>query len=167
MAGNIIRDHRSMALTSVRSGILIFSCEERLRSRAFLGGTLRSWLCRRGPLTLLYWIPELSSITEAEFLASLTLVVISFPATSLWISSVVSRMFPWESTCEARERESRVSTPPTLRLNDQPQSCESIIKIYYYFFVHTKHNTQAAINKNAESSNPDISTLPVMSYSVN
>lgn len=151
-AGNIILDHRSMALTSVRSGILIFSCEERLRSRAFLGCAFRSRLCRRGPLAFLYWIPELSNITGVEFLTSLTLVVISFPATSLWISSVVSRMFPWESTCGGKEQNQHGS---------DVSSQWSTMKPWIYnrdFFLQTKHITQVSVNKNAECSNPNISS---------
>lgn len=99
--GNIIRDHLSMAFTSVRSGILILSCEDRLRRRVFLRCAFLSRLWRpnsRDPLGFLYWIAELSKTMEDELWVSLRLVVISFPPTSLWISKVVSKMFPWEST---------------------------------------------------------------------
>lgn len=97
LKGNIIRDHLSMAFTSVRSGILILSCEDRLRSRVFFRCAFLSRL-ERGPLGFLYWTPELSYTMEEELWVSLTVVVISFPPTSLWISKVVSKMFPWEST---------------------------------------------------------------------
>lgn len=103
LKGNIIRDHLSMAFTSVRSGILILSCDDRLRRRvffrcAFLSRLRRPW--SRGMLGFLYWTPELSNAMEEEeeLWVSLTVVVISFPPTSLWISKVVSKMFPWEST---------------------------------------------------------------------
>lgn len=90
-----------MAFTSVRSGILILSCEDRLRRRVFFRCAFLSRLRRpvsRGALGFLYWTPELSNTMEEELWVSLTVVVISFPPTSLWISKVVSKMFPWEST---------------------------------------------------------------------
>lgn len=93
--GNIMRDHRSMVFTSVRSGILILSCEERRRRRPRLAGARCS---RPAVLCLRYWIPDVSNVTE--FRASARLVVTSLPATSLWISRVVRRMLPWGSACE-------------------------------------------------------------------
>lgn len=86
--GNIIRDHLSMAFTSVRSGILILSCEDRLRKRVFFRCAFLSRLWRldsrgTGVLCFLYWIPEWSNTIEEELRISLTLVVTSFPATSL------------------------------------------------------------------------------------
>lgn len=101
MKGNIIRDHLSMAFTSVRSGILILSCEDRLRRRDFFRCAFLSRLSRPGSramLGFLYWTPELSNTVEEELWISLRVVVTSFPPTSLWISKVVSKMFPWEST---------------------------------------------------------------------
>lgn len=100
--GKIIRDHLSMAFTSVRSGILIFSCDDRLRSRLFLTCAFLSTLRRptsRAELGFLHWRPELSNTMEEELWVSLRVVVVtSFPPISLWISKVASRMFPWEST---------------------------------------------------------------------
>lgn len=103
--GKMIRDQRSMAFTSVRSGILILSCEDRRRRRLRFIWADRSseWrLVERGPtppLCLRYWMcaeAVLSNCTmDWEFLMSATLVVISPPATSLWISKVVNSMFPW------------------------------------------------------------------------
>jgi len=97
LKGNIIRDILSIAFTSVRSGILILSWEVLLCRRAFLEYTFLSRL-ERGSLSFLFWTPELSNTMEEELWVSHTLVVISFPPTSLWISKVVSKMFPWEST---------------------------------------------------------------------
>lgn len=98
--GKIIRDHLSMAFTSVRSGILILSWEERLCSRVFFRCAFLSRLRRpdsRAVLAFLHWRPELSNIVEEELWISLRVVVTSFVPTSLWISRVVSKMFPWES----------------------------------------------------------------------
>lgn len=96
------RDHRSMALTSVRSGILIFNCDDRLLRRLLLpsgpGG-------RAARPPRLYWTPEeLSSGTGVEFavasyklllvLLRVLLVVTVWTPTSLRISSVVSKMLP-------------------------------------------------------------------------
>lgn len=113
--GKMIRDQRSMAFTSVRSGILIFNCEDRLRRRLRFIWAERSseWrLAERGPippLCLRYWMcveAVLSNCTmDWEFLMSATLVVISPPATSLWISKVVSRMFPWPCGSAWMEKE--------------------------------------------------------------
>lgn len=70
--GKMIRDQRSMAFTSVRSGILILSCEDRLRSRLRFIWAARSRegrLVERGPippLCLRYWMCDeavLSSCT--------------------------------------------------------------------------------------------------------
>lgn len=113
--GKMIRDQRSMAFTSVRSGILIFNCEDRLRRRLrfIWAERSREWrLAEHGPippLCLRYWMCDeavLSSCTmDWEFLMSATLVVISLPATSLWISRVVSRMFPWPCGSAWMEKE--------------------------------------------------------------
>lgn len=115
--GKMIRDQRSIAFTSVRSGILIFSCEDRLRRRLrfIWAERSREWrLAERGPmppLCLRYWMcaeAVLSNCTmDWEFLMSATLVVISPPATSLWISSVVSRMLPWPCGSAWMEKEMR------------------------------------------------------------
>lgn len=105
--GNIIRDHLSMAFTSVRSGILILSWEERLRSRVFFRCVFLSRLRRpdsRVVLAFLYWRPELSNIVEEELWVSLRVVLTSFVPTSLWISRVVSKMFPWESAWAWRDK---------------------------------------------------------------
>lgn len=87
MNGNTILDHLSMAFTSVRSGIFIFSCEDLLRKWPLL-----LWVpvlsderlprLSRCELCFLYWIPELSK-DIVEFRASVTLVVTSLLATSL------------------------------------------------------------------------------------
>lgn len=100
MKGNIIRDHLSMAFTSVRSGILILSCDDRLRRRVLFRCAFLSRLERpdsRAVLGFLHWTPKLSNIMEEELWVPLTVVVTSFAPTSLWISKVVSKMFPWES----------------------------------------------------------------------
>lgn len=51
----------------------------------------------RAELAFLYWSPELSNTIEEELWISLRVVVTSFVPTSLWISRVVNKMFPWES----------------------------------------------------------------------
>lgn len=100
------RDHLSMVLTSDRFGIFNLSLEERRRSRqlARLRMALRSseWWLRssewwlkpsRGAIGFLNWTPELSK-DMTEFRESLTLLPTSEGITSLFISSVVRRMFP-------------------------------------------------------------------------
>lgn len=101
------RDHLSMVLTSDRLGIFNLSLEERLRSRqlALLRMALLSsewWLKpSRGTMGFLNWTPELSK-DMTEFRESLTLLPTSEGITSLFISSVVRRMFPYGSTCAGR-----------------------------------------------------------------
>lgn len=101
------RDHLSMVLTSDRFGIFNLSLEERLRSRqlARLRMALLSsewWLKpSRGTMGFLNWTPELSK-DMTEFRESLTLLPTSEGITSLFISSVVRRMFPYGSTCAGR-----------------------------------------------------------------
>lgn len=114
--GKMTRDHLSMVLTSDRFGIFNLSLEERLRSRqlALLRMALLSsewWLKpSRGTIGFLNWTPELSK-DMTEFRESLTLLPTSEGITSLFISSVVRRMFPYGSTCEGRAetRESAVA----------------------------------------------------------
>lgn len=107
MMGKRTRDHLSMVLTSARLGIFSLSLEERRRSRqlALLRMALRSsewWLKpSRGAMGFLNWTPELSN-DITEFRESLTLLPTSDGITSLFISSVVSRMFPYASTLEDR-----------------------------------------------------------------
>lgn len=92
-------DHLSMVLTSDRLGIFNLSFEERRRSRqlALLRMAPRSsewWLNpSRGAMGFLNCTPELSK-DMTEFRESLTLLPTSEGITSLFISSVVSRMFP-------------------------------------------------------------------------
>lgn len=106
------RDHLSMVLTSDRFGIFNLSLDERRLSRqlARLRMALRSseWWLRssewwlkpsRGVMGFLNWTPELSK-DMTEFRESLTLLPTSEGITSLFISSVVRRMFPYASTCE-------------------------------------------------------------------
>lgn len=109
--GKTTRDHLSMEFTSVRLGILILSWEDRLCSLVFFTW---AWAFLSRPLRELgfrYWRPDWLNIMEEEFRAvvSVMLVVISLPApTSLWISRVVRRMLPWESTYQRRgQREKR------------------------------------------------------------
>lgn len=106
------RDHLSMVLTSDRFGIFNLSLEERLRSRQLarlLMALLSSewWLKpSRGTMGFLNWTPELSK-DMTEFRESLTLLPMSEGITSLFISSVVRRMFPYGSTCRDGGGESR------------------------------------------------------------
>lgn len=112
--GKTTRDHLSMVLTSVRFGIFNLSLEERLRSRqlALLRMALLSsewWLKpSRGTMGFLNWTPELSK-DMTEFRESLTLLPTSEGITSLFISSVVRRMFPYGSTCQGVEQRRRKS----------------------------------------------------------
>lgn len=97
--GKMTRDHLSMVLTSDRFGIFNLSLDERRLSRqlARLRMALRSsewWLKpSRGVMGFLNWTPELSK-DMTEFRESLTLLPTSEGITSLFISSVVRRMFP-------------------------------------------------------------------------
>lgn len=97
--GKMTRDHLSMVLTSDRFGIFNLSLEERRRSRqlALLRMALRSSECglypSRGTMGFLNWTPELSK-DMTEFRESLTLLPTSEGITSLFMSSVVRRMFP-------------------------------------------------------------------------
>lgn len=107
-----------MAFTSVRSGILILSCDDRLRRRVLFRCAVLSRLERpdsRAVLGFLHWTPKLSNIMEEELWVPLTVVVTSFAPTSLWISKVVSRMFPWESAW-VRQTGARLKTGREPRL---------------------------------------------------
>lgn len=160
------RDHLSMVLTSDRFGIFNLSLEERRRSRqlARLRMALRSsewWLKpSRGAMGFLNWTPELSK-DMTEFRESLTLLPTSEGITSLFISSVVRRMFPYASTCEEKEEKTPESvnanvsrSSPQIPLNSETyinpppvsQSCQAKAKCRDDMERHFLHATEI-VNK--------------------
>lgn len=111
--GKIILDHLSMEFTSVKSGIVIFSCEVRLRSRLFFwvtwcSSTFRPKFCRARP-AFRYCSAELSY-------ASMVLRGSPRPRAksdgdiSFFISRGVRRMFSWGSIWKNREISRKIFT---------------------------------------------------------
>lgn len=98
--GKIILDHLSMEFTSVKSGMLSFSCEARLRSRLFFWVTWRSSafrpkFCRASP-AFRYCSAELS-YASMVLRGSLRPRANSDGDISFFISRGVRRMFSWGS----------------------------------------------------------------------
>lgn len=101
-----MRDHRSMALTSVKSGMVIFSWEARLLSLLFFCATCRSRalrpkLCRGNP-AFRYWMLEVSQ-ASIVLLGSPSPITASEAAISFLISSVLNKIFSCGSICEQKE----------------------------------------------------------------
>lgn len=100
--GKIILDHLSMEFTSAKSGMVIFNCEARLRSRLFFwaiwrSSAFRSKLCLPRP-ALRYCRFELSYVNMV-FRGSLSPSASSVTPMSFLISKVPKRMFSCGSIC--------------------------------------------------------------------
>lgn len=94
--GKIILDHLSIEFTSVKSGMVIFSCEARLRSRLFFwvmwhSSVFRPKLCLASP-ALRYCRVELSYVSMV-FRGSLRPRASSEMPISFLMSKVPKRMF--------------------------------------------------------------------------
>lgn len=100
--GKSILDHLSIEFTSVKSGMVIFSCDARLRSRLFFwamwhSSVLRPKLCLASP-ALRYWRVELSYVSMV-FRGSLRPKASSETPISFLMSRVPKRMFSCGSIC--------------------------------------------------------------------
>lgn len=108
-----MRDHRSMAFTSVKSGMVIFSWEARLLRRLFFCATCRSRafrpkLCLGNP-AFRYWMLEASQ-ASIVLLGSPSPITASDVAISFFISRVLSKMFSWGSICKGEESNKTIKT---------------------------------------------------------
>lgn len=103
--GKIILDHLSIEFTSVKSGMVIFSCEARLRSRLFFwvmwhSSVFRPKLCLASP-ALRYCRVELSYVSMV-FRGSLRPKASSETPMSFLMSRVPKRMFSCGSICQSK-----------------------------------------------------------------
>lgn len=124
--GKIILDHLSIEFTSVKFGMVIFSCDARLRSRLFFwvmwhSSVFRPKLCLASP-ALRYCRVELSYVSIV-FRGSLRPRASSETPMSFLISKVPKRMFSCGSICPRKRNKfvSLINLPKLIKMNKKFQ----------------------------------------------